>query len=308
MQEGVEVSAKTVDEAIDKGLEQLGLRRHEVRVVELAPGKPGLFGLGGEDARVRLIPLDEHEIAARQQAQRYVPEAEDGEDEPQPFAAEAPRFEEDEDGDEPQPFAAEAPRFEEDEDEDEPQPFAAAPRFEEDLEGAPEVRDIESPEVLRAAEHLREVVRLLDIDATVDVRMPQTPGDGRGRASAVFDVSGEDLALLIGRRGTTLSALQYLVNVVANRQSDGKIMLTVDIEGYRRRREDSLTGLAHRMASRVRQSGRPVTLEPMPPNERRIVHMALAEDGRVSTASIGEDERRKVVISPRRRSPEGPRY
>lgn len=291
MQEGVEVSAKTVDEAIDKGLEQLGLLRHEVRVVELAPGKPGLFGLGGEDARVRLIPLNEQEIAARQQAQRYVPEEDvEDEDEPQPFVAEEPRFEDDEEGDEPQPFAAERPRFEE------------------DMEGAPDVRDIESAEVIRAADHLREVVRLLDIEADIEVRAPQTPGDGKGRASAVLDVFGEDLALLIGRRGTTLSALQYLVNVIANRQGDGKIMLTVDIEGYRRRREDSLTGLAHRMASRVRQSGRPVTLEPMPPNERRIVHMALAEDGGVSTASIGEGERRKVVISPRRRSPDGPRY
>ncbi|HZP27295.1 MAG TPA: RNA-binding cell elongation regulator Jag/EloR [Dehalococcoidia bacterium] len=293
MQEGVEVSAKTVDEAIDKGLEQLGLRRHEVRVVELAPGKPGLFGLGGEDARVRLIPLNEAEIEARVRAARFEPtpaELDEDEDELQPS------FDDDElepsfDGDEPQPsFDADS----------------EVPSYEPENESDLEVHNIEAPEVLRAAEHLRELLQLLAIEADVQVRAPRTPGDGKGRASAVLDITGDDLALLIGRRGTTLAALQYLVNVVANRQGDGKIMLTVDIEGYRRRREDSLTSLAYRMASRVRQSGRPISLEPMPPNERRIVHMALAENAAVSTASIGEGERRKVVISPRRREGGGP--
>ncbi len=260
MQEGVEVSAKTVDEAIDKGLAQLGLARDQVRVETLAAGKPGLFGIGGEDARVRLIPLAggaraktrEEAVGLESAAEAaYAIEAEGGERAPAPL------------------------------------------------------KGLDAPEVARAAQHLRDLVRLLEIDADVRVRAPETPGDGKGRASAVFDITGDDLALLIGRRGATLAAIQYLVNVVANRQGEGKILISLDVEGYRRRREESLTSLALRMADKVRQSGRSMTLEPMPPNERRIVHMILAEDSDVSTASNGEGERRKVIISPKRRGARG---
>ncbi|HXG36123.1 MAG TPA: RNA-binding cell elongation regulator Jag/EloR [Dehalococcoidia bacterium] len=244
-EKGVEVSAKTVDEAIDKGLAELGLNRNQVRIETLAAGKPGLFGIGGEDARVRLIPVEEGAFPSSS--------------------------------------------------------------FEiESEESAAQVKSLDAPEVQAAADYLKEIVRLLDLDAEVTVRAPETPGDGKGRASAVFDVSGDDLAILIGRRGVTLAALQYLVNVIANRQGDGKTMITVDVERYRRRREDALRGLAQRMADRVRQSGRSITLEPMPPSERRIVHITLANNDAVSTSSIGDGERRKVVIAPRRRGYQRP--
>jgi spoIIIJ-associated protein len=153
--------------------------------------------------------------------------------------------------------------------------------------------------VLAAEEFLRNLIRMMDVDADVAVREPETAADGLGRASAVLDVEGEDLGLLIGRRGTTLSALQYLVNVMMTRKTGSRVLVTVDVEHYHRRREETLQGLAHRMAERVRTSGRPMTLEPMPANERRIIHLALSEDLGVVTGSVGMGEERKIVIRPK---------
>ncbi len=162
-----------------------------------------------------------------------------------------------------------------------------------------EVKDIGSEEVELASDYLRTLLELMGINAEVTVRAPETPADGLGRATAVLDIDGEDLGLLIGRRGSSLAALQYLVNVMVTRRLGSRVLVTIDVEHYHRRREDSLRGLARRMADRVRQSRRPVTLEPMPAAERRIIHLALSEDQNVMTASVGQGDERKVVIRPR---------
>ena len=151
-----------------------------------------------------------------------------------------------------------------------------------------------------AVETLERLLELMDVDAAVAVRAPETPGDGLGLVRAVLDISGEDLGILIGRRGSTLSSLQFLVNLIVSRRMKARTAFGIDVEGYRRRREESLRGLALRMADRVKSTGQSVTLEPMPPNERRIVHLALAEDPTVITVSIGEGESRKVAITPQR--------
>ena len=147
---------------------------------------------------------------------------------------------------------------------------------------------------------LEHLLELMNVDASVRVRAPETPGDGLGLVRAVLDVSGEDLGILIGRRGDTLSSLQWLVNLMVSRKLKARTAFGIDVEGYRRRREESLKGLALRMADRVKSTGQSITLEPMPPNERRIVHLALAQDPNVITVSIGEGESRKVAITPRR--------
>jgi len=116
----------------------------------------------------------------------------------------------------------------------------------------------------------------------------------------VLDVHGDDLGILIGRKGSTLASLQYLVNLIVHRRFKESAPFHLDVEEYRRRREEALRALAFRMAKRVRDTGRSVTLEPMPANERRIVHLALAQDPTVGTASVGEGESRKVAISLRR--------
>ena len=222
--EDVEGSGRTVDEAIEKALLQLGLDRSQVEVEVVSEGRTGLFGLGGENARVIVKPLASEQVA------------------------------------------------------------------------------LESPTIQMAVDFLRRVLELMDIDAEVTVRAPETPGDGLGRASAVLDVNGDDLGILIGRRGSTLAALQYMVNHMVSRSLKSKALVSVDVERYKRRREEALIGLAQRLADKVKASGRTITLEPMPANERRIVHLALAGDPQVVTASLGEGETRKVAISLKRRS------
>jgi spoIIIJ-associated protein len=248
--ESVEVGAKTVDEAIDIALEELGLRRNQVEIEILTPGKPGLFGLGGEQARVR--------VTAHEGVEVHRADVEDEAD-------------------------------------------ATSMPSREELFGDSEieVKDINAEEVDLASDYLRTLLELMEINAEVSVRAPETAADGLGRATAVLDIDGEDLGLLIGRRGSSLAALQYLVNVMVTRRLGSRVLVTIDVEHYHRRREDSLRGLARRMADRVRQSRRPVTLEPMPAAERRIIHLALSEDQYVMTASVGQGDERKVVIRPR---------
>jgi spoIIIJ-associated protein len=151
-----------------------------------------------------------------------------------------------------------------------------------------------------AADTLQTLLDLMGLDTEVQARPPQTSGDGAGLVAAVLDVTGEDLGLLIGRRGDTLAALQYILNLMTRRRTRLRLTFGIDVEGYRRRRETVLNGLARRMADRVRSTGQSVTLEPMPPAERRLVHIALAEDPDVLTVSIGEGDARKVAITPRR--------
>jgi spoIIIJ-associated protein len=146
---------------------------------------------------------------------------------------------------------------------------------------------------------MEDILDLLGIDADIIARDPVTPGDGAGMVKAVLDVEGDDLGMLIGRRGETLVSLQYLLNLMVARRTRTRAMVGVDIGGYRRRREDSLRNLANRMAERVRMTGQSVTLEPMPPNERRIVHMTLKSNPEVTTESNGEGANRRVTVQPR---------
>ncbi|MHB1419277.1 MAG: RNA-binding cell elongation regulator Jag/EloR [Bacillota bacterium] len=110
-------------------------------------------------------------------------------------------------------------------------------------------------------------------------------------------LTGEDLGILIGRRGETLDALQYLTNLAVNKELEKRIKIILDIEGYRERREQTLVKLAQRLSEKVKRTGTDVVLEPMNPHERRVIHTALQQDQRVYTFSEGEDPYRKVVIS-----------
>jgi spoIIIJ-associated protein len=237
----VEASGKTVDEAIERALDELDATREDIEFEVLSEPKGGILGVGASDARVRVWRIGEADAAAP--------------------AGEAPAATEGE--------AAEGDEL-----------------IEDDAE--------------MAAQMLDHLLELMGIDADVSIRDAETPGDGLGMAKAVLDIEGDDLGLLIGRRGETLASLQYLLNLMVGRKLPERATFTVDVEGYRRRREKQLNQLARRMADQVRRSQRPVTLEPMPPNERRIIHLILAEDADVETSSIGEGENRKVSISLKR--------
>ena len=169
-------------------------------------------------------------------------------------------------------------------------------RREDQTEVAP---DIDAEEVEFAAHVIDDLLRIMEINSDLTIREPLTPGDGLGVVKAVVDISGDGLGLLIGRRGDTLTAFQYLVNLIVGRRFAGSSGVTIDVEHYRHRREEQIVSLATRMADRVRQTGSPITLEPMTASERRLVHLTFAEDPELETNSIGEGENRKVVISTR---------
>lgn len=144
-----------------------------------------------------------------------------------------------------------------------------------------------------AAAYLRDVLAALGADdATVEVR------EKEGERACVLAITGEDLGFVIGRRGDTLDALQYLVSLIANRQSDEYYRVTVDIGNYREKREQSLTGLAKKMGGQVARTGRRMTLEPMNPYERRIIHTAVQGIDGVTSWSVGSEPNRYVIIGP----------
>lgn len=135
---------------------------------------------------------------------------------------------------------------------------------------------------------LEKVLSAMALEAGVEVR----------RREDYFLVSfyGRDLGLLIGRRGETLNALQYLTNLAVSRMIGERVRIVLDAEGYRKRREQALVRLARRLSERVKRTGNKVVLEPMTPQERRIIHTALQNDSQVVTYSEGEEPNRKVVI------------
>ena len=143
-----------------------------------------------------------------------------------------------------------------------------------------------------AKEILENLLSLAEISASVNLG-----AKGSGDEAVIsLDIEGEDLGILIGRRGETLSSLQYLVNLIVSRRLKSRVGVVVDVEGYRQRRYESLRLLARRLADQVRSTGRSLTLEPMTAGERRIIHLELRDDPYVTTQSIGEGEARKVAI------------
>lgn len=299
--DGVETEGRTVAEATDRALEELGLRRDQVEIEILSEGRPRLLGFRGEPARVRVTPLPAPPTVAREavRAERAIVEEAsdlDEEDLEEEYEDEGDE-DEDEEFDEDEDYEEGEEEYEDEGEEELPAELRRAPVIPQRTT-APIALD--SEDIVVGTQVLQTLLNHMGLEATVTARAPETAGDGIGMIEAVFDVEGDDLGILIGRRGQTLQALQYLLNLMVSKQTNRRVAFGVDVDYYRRRREEALVGLAKRMAARVRGTGRSVTLEPMPPSERRIVHLALAEDPAVMTVSIGEGESRKVAITPTR--------
>lgn len=144
----------------------------------------------------------------------------------------------------------------------------------------------------RAARMLTEMMGHMGIEGTTKVVEED-------EAQALIDIQGDELGLLIGKHGQTLAAVQHLLGLMANRGEEQRKRVILDAQGYRERREESLRHLALASARRAKQTGEPVTLDPLLPHERRIIHTVLAEDPGVATRSIGEDPTRRIVIEPK---------
>lgn len=137
---------------------------------------------------------------------------------------------------------------------------------------------------------LTDVTKAMGLDVTFETEITENN-------VLKIEMSGEKMGLLIGKRGDTLNALQYLTSTAVNKQTEAYTKISLDTENYRAKRQETLISLARRLASNVVRSGKSVTLEPMSPNERRIIHYTLQNNNKVKTFSVGDEPNRKVVIA-----------
>src|SRR5437763_16777825 len=266
--QSVTVSAKTVDEAIAEAERELGVPRDRLDITVITEGSRGFLGMRAENARILAMVVGAPAAPPpAAPAHRPVHEGADVAGGPVGIAAE-------EEGE----FVAE-------------EEYAAEEGEEEPAE--PGVRAEQRQETARIAQAILEtLLRQMDIRGRVAIRTIGNP--------IVLDVETDNGGLLIGRRGDTLSALQYIVNVLVGKRTRRWTKVVVDVEHWRERREETLRALALRQADRVRPPRRPIALDPMPANERRIIHLALQGHRDVDTHSEGEEPNRRLIITPKR--------
>ena len=299
-----EVSAKTKEEAVELGLQELGVSIGDVDVQVVEEGSKGLFGLfGSRPVKVRLTVKDSEEdplgdLLEEEPAKKKEKKAEKKPEKKQEEKKPAVKTEEKK-AEEKKPAEKKA--------EKKPEKKPAEKKAEDsekDAEEKQEIRTLEKPEVTMipaeqldaespagvAKEFLGELTKLMGVDVSIDMGT-----DAEGNVYAYMQ--GDTLGILIGRRGETLDALQYLTSLKVNRGRDSYTRVTLDTENYRAKREDTLIRLANRMANRALRTGRKVSLEPMNPYERRIIHFALQQNEGVTTHSEGDEPNRHVVIT-----------
>lgn len=282
-----EVSARTIEEAISNGLEHLGVSISDVTVDILEEGSKGLFGLfGSRPAKVRLT-LKEEEAEESMAHALFEGTLEEEKPAAKPAAEKKPAPKQEKPAEE----KAEEAKAEK------PAPKARKPREPKEVKEVKEVKEIVPAEQAdrataagRAQEFLQNLTQLMGVNVSVAVA---TDEEGNVRVN----MEGDTLGILIGRRGETLDALQYLTSLQVNKGQNGYTRVTLDTEGYRAKREEALIRLANRMANRCVKTGRRVAMEPMNPYERRILHSALQNHDAVTTHSEGEEPNRHVVIT-----------
>ncbi len=262
MTEKREFYAASVEEAVAKAATRLGIEQDELSYRVVDQGNSGFLGIGARDARIEV----DAPVAAG-----------DAEPADPVAAAEVPPTEEVAVADD----TAEPNAVEED-----AQPVEAdiAPEPQEDAEDIPQVALEETEERATA------LLDAMGFEARVEVY------DAGGFVAV--DVFTEDTALFIGQKGETIDALQYLINASVNRTRTSRVRIALDAEGYRQRRVEALQGMAHRSARKALREDRPIELPPMNPAERRVVHLFLRDNPRVTTESEGVGDARRVLISP----------
>lgn len=309
-----EASGRTVEDAISAGLSEHGLSIGDVSVEILEEGSKGLFGLfGSREARVRLTLNEEdghtdamdlfkdslatdtrsrkrQEPRATEQKERPAPPAREPKQKSEPRPRQDKPQEQADQADKP----AKAPRARKPRaKKPAPAPVAEQPityvREERNL--TPVTEAVEGTPAYEAQAFMKELTTLMGLEIDIAVAL-----DTDGHIFLTLD--GDPQGILIGRRGETLDALQYLTSLKVNKGQEQYIRVTIDSEGYRQKREEALVRLANRMANRARKTGRRVSMEPMNPYERRIFHSALQAAPGIVTHSEGEEPNRHIVITP----------
>lgn len=282
----VEAEGLTIDEAIANALALLGVDRERVDIEILSDASRGLFGLGGKPARVKATVRSYLWDAGRE-----VPN-EGGEEELQKGKDEVEQADRDRDPvettsqvtDSRVSLGDEAVREEEGPDEQ--------PRME-GIHETGESTAVSSQAAGRGMEFLGTVLELMGIKATVNVEVGAAPYN-----DVVLQVTGESSGVVIGRHGQTVDAIEYIVNRLVAREHPNEGHIVVDAAGYRMRRRQSLTEMAHRLAEKAKRERRTVTLNPLSPRDRRVVHIALRNERGITTRSHGAGLHRKLLIIP----------
>ncbi len=278
----LEIIAPTVEEALAQGLAQLGLPADAVSVEVLDSGNKGLFGLGGRQVRVRLTVHGPGEEPAK-------PVPAGGSSSSAGASALSRGRKEGKPARSPRPAARPTPPV--------PPPAPSAPAPSAPAAKMPEVsHDLNDPVLDKTEAIISKLLFLMGLQAQVSAHYGEARED---RRPIMVDIRGGDLGILIGRRGETLDAFQYVASLMVGKEVGQFIHLIVDVEGHRDRRQRQLQQLARRMAEQVIKTGRKLTLEPMTASERRIIHMELRDHPAVTTQSTGEDPHRKVTILPK---------
>lgn len=253
----VEKNGKSVEEAIADALKELNITEEQAVIEVLEEGKKGFFGFGRKDARVRVTIKEEAVIEEVTAVTETVVTV--AEEQAETAAEDIPAVEK-------VAVKVEAPAAE------------------------PKKAVVNEEAVIKAKEFLQKIFAAMKIEVVMEKFINKNDG------SVTFKLHGDDMGILIGKHGQTLDSLQYLTNLVANKNSLERVRVIIDVEDYRERRVETLSRLASRLADKVKRSGERVALEPMNPHERKIIHMALQNDRRVTTLSEGEEPYRHVVI------------
>lgn len=282
----VRIKAKTVEAAVEEGMKQLGITRAEAVVHVVEKPSTGLFGLLHK--KMAVVDISAPEIPAEPEETPEAPAAEEPRTDDVP--AEAPAAEPAEPEAE-EPAAASEAEPEETGEEKTAEP-EDAPAEEVPEEKAEEEKPFDPEEQKKVAEEARKFLENVFRGMHLPVIMECMMNEER----ILFSLHGEGLGILIGKHGQTLDALQYLTNLAAGKAAHGRYFVMLDVENYRERRKDTLEALAKRLAGKVKRTGEPVKLEPMPAGERRIIHLALQDDDAVITESEGEAPYRYITI------------
>lgn len=271
MEDYITVSAKTLDDAITEALIQLGVTSDRLDYIVVEKGSAGFLGIGMKQAviKARRKPEEKPEVEPVEEVKAEEPETFIKKEEKKPVRKAEKKHES---------FKKPVEKEEKPEEKSEPKKEV-------------ELAKVEPQTIETCEKFIYDVMNAMGMD---DVKVTSVVDE---EGALAINMEGSNMGILIGKRGQTLDSLQYLTNRVANKMQDGYVRVKLDTEDYRRRRKETLENLAKNIASKVKRTRKTVSLEPMNPYERRIIHSALQSDPAVSTHSEGEEPYRRVVVT-----------
>ena len=303
MKKTQEFTGKDVNTAVENACAELGISKSDLDYDVISAGASGIFGIvGRKDARIKVVLPEEDANATEEEMEgiRSIVDEAFGEEtrleRPSEPSAEDEETEEDPKEEPKKEPDDKAPREDEDTGRWDDRPAARPAREKTEAPEAdqPPPVDVTQESVDLGIEALQKMVDLITDDATIEAVTDQD--------RLTLQITGGNAGILIGRKGQTLDAMQFLVDKIINRQSEARVRVKVDIEGYMETRKANLRQLAYKMAEKAKKTGRPATINQMSAQDRRIVHLALKEDNQVRTQSMGDGYYRRLVVFPKKRN------